>query len=81
MTWTLGKDYVGWIGIKVLSPETMESNKAEFEVNCTSGPFASNAVLREAQEALHRRNSWPRKAEGLLQTAVPAGHLSCRVRS
>ncbi len=41
-TWTLGgpelPSYEGWEAIKILSPNEMESNKADFKLVCSSGP-------------------------------------------
>ena len=33
-TWTIGKDYSGWVAIQVISPAAMESNKANFKIIC-----------------------------------------------
>lgn len=33
-TWTLGRDYTGWEAIKVISPVEVESNKANFSIQC-----------------------------------------------
>jgi hypothetical protein len=33
-TWTRGSDCTGWVAIKVVSPVVMESNKANFSIQC-----------------------------------------------
>lgn len=33
-TWTIGKDYSGWIAIKIIYPQDVESNKANFKIQC-----------------------------------------------
>ena len=33
-TWTLGRSYTGWEAIKVLYPQAVESNKANFSIQC-----------------------------------------------
>jgi hypothetical protein len=33
-TWRLGKDYSGWMAIKILYPQEVESNKAHFSIKC-----------------------------------------------
>jgi len=33
-TWTIGKNYSGWEAIKVLYPQEVESNKAQFKILC-----------------------------------------------
>lgn len=33
-TWTIGKNYSGWEAIKVLYPQEIESNKANFQIVC-----------------------------------------------
>ncbi|HEU4388388.1 MAG TPA: hypothetical protein VFV34_11365 [Blastocatellia bacterium] len=33
-TWALGRSYEGWVGIKILSPVSLESNHAAFIVDC-----------------------------------------------
>jgi hypothetical protein len=37
-TWTLGRAYKGWQSIKIVSPNEVESNRAEFLVKCDSPP-------------------------------------------
>lgn len=34
-SWTLGKSYEGWLRIKVLSPNMVESSNANFDLNCS----------------------------------------------
>ena len=34
MTWTIGKDYSGWVILKVISPQLVESEKAHFKITC-----------------------------------------------
>lgn len=34
-SWTLNKDYSGWVRIKVLSPNLVESSNASFNLNCS----------------------------------------------
>jgi hypothetical protein len=34
-TWTRGSDCTGWVAIKVVSPVSVESNKANFSIRCT----------------------------------------------
>ena len=33
-SWTLGRSYKGWVAVKILSPNPLESNHAEFSVDC-----------------------------------------------
>jgi hypothetical protein len=35
-TWTIGRDYTGWMAIKVIYPRTYESNKANFTIKCAT---------------------------------------------
>ena len=33
-TWRIGRDYSGWVAIKVISPQEIESGKANFKIKC-----------------------------------------------
>jgi len=44
-TWTLSGSYSGWMTIKVLSPQVIESERAEFKVVCQTGVRPADRII------------------------------------
>ena len=45
-TWTIGKNYSGWEAIKVLYPQEVESNKANFKILCKAAGAEKDLSIR-----------------------------------
>jgi len=43
-TWAIGRDYSGWMAIKVLYPQEAESNKAVFNIKCVQRKLESEKI-------------------------------------
>ena len=44
-TWTLSGSYAGWMTIKLLSPQVIESERAEFKVVCQAGMRSAGRII------------------------------------
>ena len=42
-TWTIGRNYAGWKAIQIVYPRQVQSNKANFEIQCTGGEDNQNS--------------------------------------
>lgn len=49
-TWTIGRDYAGWEAIQVLSPVSVQSNKAAFDIKCAPA-IAEDCISFDWQKA------------------------------
>lgn len=48
-TWTLSGSYRGWMTIKVLSPQAVESERAEFKVVCQTGMRPAGRIIAKKE--------------------------------
>lgn len=46
-TWTIGKDYSGWKAIKVIYPQELESNKANFKIVCKAAGAKPDLIVSD----------------------------------
>ncbi|MBN2199828.1 MAG: hypothetical protein JW747_08285 [Candidatus Aminicenantes bacterium] len=54
-TWTLSRDYEGWVQLRILSPGNVESNRAHFKVRCrTSAAVERGSAAAEESGAPQR---------------------------
>jgi len=44
-TWTIGRDYSGWVQLVLTFPKRVESNRAHFRINCLSSVQAETAAV------------------------------------
>jgi hypothetical protein len=56
-TWQLGKTYNGWVQLKVLSPNSILSPRANFKVNCGGTTGGTGKVTRAAVAATFPRGA------------------------
>jgi len=49
-TWTIGRDYAGWEAVQVLSPVSVQSNKAAFAIKCAPA-IAEDCIAFDWQKA------------------------------
>jgi hypothetical protein len=52
MTWTIGKDYSGWVVLKVISPQPAESEKAHFKITCEEREHPAGKAIPKPQTAI-----------------------------
>ncbi len=51
-TWTIGRDYEGWESIQVVYPQSVESNKAEFKIQCQRAVLPPPGGLRIKEDCV-----------------------------
>jgi hypothetical protein len=56
-TWQLGKTYTGWVQLKVVSPNSLLSNRANFKVTCGGTTGGAGKVTRAAVTATFPRGA------------------------
>jgi hypothetical protein len=54
-TWTLGRNYTGWVQLKIIAPGNVVSNKAHFTVRCQAGESGTSGTESAAGQNLPKR--------------------------
>jgi len=54
-TWTLSRDYKGWVQLKIILPAVVKSNKAQFKVKCQAAETGSSATEAGGGQKLPKR--------------------------